>query len=169
MKSARIGIVMDPIAGITPAKDSSLAMLLEAQQRGHALHYFELDDLRVLNGEPRGISRSLTVRDSADDWFTLGEPEDMPLQQLDAILMRKDPPFNMEYVYSTYILELAANAGVLVMPDTLARARAAGADPIAQLEGNDAWSVFDAASDLVQTGPTLTNVNDFRAILVAPD
>jgi len=115
MKSVHIGMVMDPIAGITPSKDSSLAMLLEAQARGHALHYLELGDLRLQAGDAWGKSRRIEVRDDADDWYTLGEVEDIPLSQLDVILMRKDPPFNMEYVYSTYILERAALSGTLVV------------------------------------------------------
>lgn len=115
MKSARIGMVMDPIAGITPAKDSSLAMLLEAQSRGHELWTFEMGDLRLENGVARGRGRTVKVWDDPDKWFELGEPVDMALGDLDAILMRKDPPFNMEYIYSTYILERAEDAGTLVV------------------------------------------------------
>jgi glutathione synthase len=115
MKSARIGMVMDPLAGIVPAKDSSLAMLLEAQARGHELFCFELNDLRVINGEARGYARPVKVWDNPQKWFAVGEALDMSLQDLDVILMRKDPPFDMEYVYSTYILERAEAAGVLVI------------------------------------------------------
>ena len=115
MKSARIGMVMDPIAGITPAKDSSLAMLLEAQSRGHELWTFEMGDLRLENGVARGRGRTVKVWDDPDKWFELSEPVDMALGDLDAILMRKDPPFNMEYIYATYILERAEDAGTLVV------------------------------------------------------
>jgi glutathione synthase len=115
MKSARIGMVMDPLAGISPAKDSSLAMLLEAQTRGHELFCFELNDLRVINGEARGHGRPVKVWDDPRKWFATSEPLDMSLQDLDVILMRKDPPFNIEYVYSTYILERAEAAGVLII------------------------------------------------------
>jgi glutathione synthase len=115
MSPIKIGMVMDPIASITPAKDSSLAMLLEAQTRGHALFTLELDDLRIANGVALGRAAPVTVRDSATDWFDLGEPQDMALSELDVILMRKDPPFDMEYVYSTYILERAELAGTLVI------------------------------------------------------
>ena len=117
----RLGVVMDPIGRISPKKDSSLAMLLEAERRGHEIHYFEQGDLRLDSGRPFGRSRRLTVRDSKDDWYSLGEPGDQPLGELDVILMRKDPPFDMEYVYSTYILERAADAGALVVnrPDSL--------------------------------------------------
>ena len=115
MKSRRIGMVMDPIAGISPAKDSSLAMLLEAQSRGHALFCFELNDLRLQNGDAYGRGRPVKVWDNPDKWYELGDYQDMPLAELGVILMRKDPPFNMEYIYATYILERAERAGALVV------------------------------------------------------
>jgi len=111
----RTGIVMDPIAAINPAKDSSLAMLLEAQQRGHELVCFELDDLHLVAGEARGRGRPLTVSDSAERWFELGKPVDQPLGACDVLMMRKDPPFDMEYIYATYILERAELDGALVV------------------------------------------------------
>ena len=113
--STKIGVVMDPIGSIKPAKDTTLAMLLAAQARGWELHYLEQSDLYLHDGEARGRSRRLTVRDAERDWFQWGEEQDRPLAELDAILMRKDPPFNLEYVYSTYILERAEAAGVLVV------------------------------------------------------
>jgi glutathione synthase len=115
MSSTSIGVVMDPIAGIMPAKDSTLAMLLEAQTRGHALYCFEQEDLYLIAGEARGRGRAVKVRDTAEDWFELGDVEDMGLAELDVILMRKDPPFDMEYVYTTYLLERAELAGTLVV------------------------------------------------------
>lgn len=115
MSTIRTGVVMDPISTITPAKDSSLAMLLEAQSRGHDLIYFELDDLHLVEGEARGRGRTLVVRDTPEDWFTLGEPVDMRLGDLDVLLMRKDPPFDMEYIYVTYILERAELEGTLIV------------------------------------------------------
>lgn len=115
MSAIRTGIVMDPIAGITPAKDSTLAMALEAQARGHELVCLELPDLHIVEGEARGRGRPLTVRDDMDDWYTLGDAQDMALADLDVILMRKDPPFDMEYIYATYILERAELAGTLVV------------------------------------------------------
>ena len=115
MTNVRTGVVMDPIAGISPAKDSSLAMLLEAQARGHELMLFELDDLRISNGEARGMGRPLSVRDDPTNWYELGATEDIPLTDLDVILMRKDPPFDMEYIYATYILERAELGGVLIV------------------------------------------------------
>ncbi len=115
MAKQRLGIVMDPIAGIAAAKDSSLAMLIEAQRRGHELWYFEQGDLRLRNGEPLGTARRLRVADSKTDWYELGTGVEMPLANLDLLLMRKDPPFDTEYIYTTYILERAEQAGVLVV------------------------------------------------------
>jgi glutathione synthase len=114
-KLLKIGIVMDPIGSITPKKDSSLAMLLEASRRDAEIHYFEQQDLRMLSGTAIGRSTLLTVRDNNDDWFDFGEQRDIELGDLDAILMRKDPPFDMEYVYTTYILDRAALAGALIV------------------------------------------------------
>ena len=114
-KSLKIGIVMDPIDSITPYKDSSLAMLLEAERRNAEIHYFEQKDLRLLSGKALGQSTLLHVRDSNDDCYSLGEQQDVELGDLDAILMRKDPPFDMEYVYTTYILDRAQEAGALVL------------------------------------------------------
>jgi len=114
-KPLKIGIVMDPIGSIMPKKDSSLAMLLEASRRDAEIHYFEQQDLRMLSGKAIGRSTLLTVRDDNDDWFDFGAQRDIELGDLDAILMRKDPPFNMEYVYTTYILDRAALAGALIV------------------------------------------------------
>ncbi len=111
----KIGIVMDPIGSITPKKDSSLAMLLEASRRGAELHYFEQQHLRMLSGKAIGLSTRLSVRNNDDDWFDFGERREMDLGGLDVILMRKDPPFNMEYVYTTYILDRASLAGALIV------------------------------------------------------
>jgi glutathione synthase len=106
---------MDPIEDIKYAKDTTLAMLLAAAARGHALWYLTQPDLYLRDGVARGRARPLTVKADPGDWFTLGEPEDLPLGGFDAILMRKDPPFDMEFVYTTYILERAAEAGALVV------------------------------------------------------
>ncbi len=111
----RIGVVMDPIESITPAKDSSLAMLLEAERRDAEIYYFQQKDLKLLAGVAIGRSRRLRVRDDLSSWFELGPHEDRQLGTLDAILMRKDPPFDMEYIYTTYILDRAELAGALVV------------------------------------------------------
>jgi len=111
----RIGIVMDPIQSIAPYKDSSLAMLLEAERRGAEIHYFEQKDLSLVSGKALGQSTLLHVRDDNDDWFDLGDQGQVALGDLDAILMRKDPPFDMEYIYTTYILDRARDEGALVV------------------------------------------------------
>ncbi|MDE2137319.1 MAG: glutathione synthase [Gammaproteobacteria bacterium] len=111
----RLGVVMDPIAAIAYAKDSTLAMLLAAQERGFALSYLEQGDLMLRDGVAYGRMRPLTVRADPEGWFTLGEARTEPLAALDCLLMRKDPPFDTEYIYSTYILERAQGAGVLVV------------------------------------------------------
>src|ERR1700692_4322708 len=111
----RLGVVMDPIGAISYAKDSTLAMLLAAQARGFALAYLEQRDLLLRDGVAFGRMRALTVRPDPAGWFTLGEPAIEPLSALGCILMRKDPPFDTEYIYSTYILERAEAQGVLVV------------------------------------------------------
>jgi len=108
-------MIMDPIESITPYKDSSLAMLLEATRRNAEIHYFRQADLKLLDGNAIGHSQRLSVRDNDDDWYELGANEGIELGDLDVILMRKDPPFDMEYVYTTYILDRAEAAGALVV------------------------------------------------------
>ena len=114
-KNIRLGVVMDPIGAIKYAKDSTLAMLLEAQSRGWQLEYLQLEDLSLQDGRAFGQMRSLHVRADANDWYSLEEPRRASLAELDVILMRKDPPFDMEYIYSTYLLEAAEAEGVLVV------------------------------------------------------
>jgi glutathione synthase len=115
-KSQRLlGVVMDPIETIKPKKDSTLAMLLAAQKRGWEIVYFRQQDLSVRDGAPRGHGQRLQVADDPDAWFALGDVWHRGLEALDVLLMRKDPPFDMEYIYTTYILELAEQRGVLVV------------------------------------------------------
>jgi glutathione synthase len=106
---------MDPIDTIVPKKDSSLAMLLAAQGRGHELVYFEQADLRISEGVAMGDGRRLRVTDDPDQWYSLEPRKDRELGDLDVILMRKDPPFDIEYIYTTYILERAELAGTLIV------------------------------------------------------
>ncbi|HUO68717.1 MAG TPA: glutathione synthase [Gammaproteobacteria bacterium] len=110
-----LGVVMDPIETIKPKKDSTLAMLLAAQRAGWSLVYFRQQDLMVRDGAPLGAGRHVEVRDDPDEWFTLGGSWNSGLETLDVLLMRKDPPFDMEYIYTTYILELAERRGLLVV------------------------------------------------------
>ena len=111
----RFGVVMDPIADIKFAKDSTLAMLLAAQAYGFELTYLEQADLSLRDGVAFGRARALTVRADPNDWFTLGEPQLLRLGDLDCLLMRKDPPFDTEYIYTTYVLERAEEQGALVV------------------------------------------------------
>ena len=107
----QIAVVMDPIEDIKPAKDTTLAMMLAAQRRGWGLSYLELGHLWLRDGVALGRAHPL----DAKDWFSRGEPQTTRLGDFDVILMRKDPPFDTEYIYSTYILERAADAGALVV------------------------------------------------------
>lgn len=111
----KLGIVMDPIANINIKKDSSFAMLLEAQRRGYELHYMEMVDLYLINGEARARTRTLSVEQNYDKWYEFTGEQDLPLVDLDVILMRKDPPFDTEFIYATYILERAEDKGTLIV------------------------------------------------------
>ncbi|MEN8130072.1 MAG: glutathione synthase [Pseudomonadota bacterium] len=113
--SISLGVVMDPITTINIKKDSTFAMLLEAQNRGWALFYMEQPDLYVSNGSVHATMHRLRVFDDPQHWHTLDSQVDRRLSKLDVILMRKDPPFNMEYVYTTYMLDLAAAEGTVIV------------------------------------------------------
>ena len=110
-----LGVVMDPISTIKIQKDSTFAMLLEGQRRGCTLWYMEQRDLALRDGRCMASMRPLEVRDDKDGWFSLGGPIIQPLDSLDVVLMRKDPPFDMEYVYTTYLLEQAEARGSLIV------------------------------------------------------
>lgn len=111
----KIGVVMDPIESINIKKDSTFEMIWQAQQLGWQVEYFEMDDLSIDNGVALGQARALTAHQNAEHWYDLAQSKEVKLGELDAILMRKDPPFDMEYVYATYILELAQQQGALVV------------------------------------------------------
>jgi glutathione synthase len=111
----KLGIVMDPIAQVKVHKDSSMAMMLEAQSRGYQLFYMEMNDLYLDQGECFASARNITVYDNAEHWYDLGEREDISVADLDAVLMRKDPPFDTEYIYATYMLERAEQQGTLIV------------------------------------------------------
>ena len=113
--SISIGVVMDPIDHIKPWKDSTFAMLLEAQRRDWAVMYMEPGDLYVRDGRTWAIARPLKVTDRLENWFELGEPRNLDLADLEMVLMRQDPPFNNEYIYTTYLLEKAEREGVRVV------------------------------------------------------
>ena len=111
----RLGVVMDPIEDIKYPKDSTLGMLLAAQARGFELFYLEQADLSLRDGVAFGHARALTVRADPNDWFTRGDPQLLRLGELDCVLMRKDPPFDTEYIYTTYVLERAEEQGAMVV------------------------------------------------------
>jgi len=114
-KPIKLGIVMDPISAINIKKDSSFAMLLQAQQRGYQIHYMEMADLYLLEGQARAATKLLTVQEDPAGWYQFGTEQDINLSELDVILMRKDPPFDTEYIYATYILERAEDHGTLIV------------------------------------------------------
>ncbi len=112
--SVSLGVVMDPIESITPYKDTTHAMLLAASARGWDTYVFEQPDLYLVQGRAFGRRRRVKVFDDSTHWFEAQAPEDVPLSEHDIILMRKDPPFDMDYVYTTYLLERAEADGVIV-------------------------------------------------------
>lgn len=110
-----LGVVMDPVEAINIKKDSTFAMLLEAQRRGYSLFYILQSDLFVKDGTVYASMSPIQVDDNTQKWFELGDAEVQPLHKLSTVLMRKDPPFDMEYIYSTYLLEMAEKQGCLVL------------------------------------------------------
>lgn len=111
----KLGIVMDPITSINIKKDTSFAFLLEAQRRGYEIHYMEMNDLYLRQGEARARTRGLQVEQNYDNWFTFTSEQDIALADLNVVLMRKDPPFDTEFIYATYILERAEEKGTLIV------------------------------------------------------
>lgn len=111
----KLGIIMDPISRINTKKDSSFAMLIAAQKRGWDLFYMEMPDIYINDDVPMATIQSIKVEDNTDSWFSLSNPQKEELANLDIILMRKDPPFDLEYIYSTYILDHAQRLGTLVV------------------------------------------------------
>ena len=115
MSNRKLAIIMDPIESIKPHKDSSLAMLLEAQRRGWEIHYGQLSDIWLRDGVACGRLTALRVADDPQEWFVPGEVAVTALGEMDVILMRKDPPFNTQYVFATYVLQRAEDQGALVV------------------------------------------------------
>ncbi|MCK5189483.1 MAG: glutathione synthase [Methylococcales bacterium] len=111
----KLGMVMDSIDHINIKKDTSFAMLLEAQSRDWELHYMELNDLYLSNGNPFARTRTLRVQRNENNWYHFIDEQDIPLSHLDTIIMRKDPPFDQEYIYATYLLEQAERSGTYVV------------------------------------------------------
>ena len=115
MSEKKLAVIMDPIQRIKPHKDSTLAMLLEAQKRGYEIFAGDLQDIWLQGAVPRGRLTKLSVHDDSERWFEIGKIVDVGLGEMDVILMRKDPPFDIQYVFSTYILEQAARQGAVVV------------------------------------------------------
>ena len=111
----KFGVVMDPIASIAFKKDSSLAILLKAQERGHELIYMEPNSLFLTEKGPYAKVYDVLVKDDPNDWFSLGNVRIIPLEELDLIIMRQDPPFDSSYIYNTYVLDQAETRGVKVV------------------------------------------------------
>ena len=113
----RLGVIMDPISSIKPYKDTTLALLLAAQEFEFEILYMELSHLSVLDGSALADTRMIKLFDSNDKWFEFLDdgPSSTKLSDIDCIIMRKDPPFDMEYVFATYILELAQSQGAFVV------------------------------------------------------
>ena len=109
-----IAFIVDPVDTLKAYKDSSIAMMRAAQARGHRIHAFEQSDLLWRGGKATAKSVPLTVHADHNHWHDAGTAETQPLEAFDAVVMRKDPPFDMEYVYSTYLLEFAEKAGARV-------------------------------------------------------
>lgn len=110
-----IGILMDPISQIKPYKDSTLAMMLSAQKKGWTLYYMQQQDLSLQDQQLRINAQTVTVFDNNQHWYELGEQHSLNASELDVMLMRKDPPFDMEYIYTTYLLEILEARGCLVV------------------------------------------------------
>ena len=110
-----VGFVMDPISSVKPHKDTSFAMMLEAQKRGATIYYMEQSDMYLDNGKAMASVRKVTVRDQATDFYDLSPREILALSDINVLMMRKDPPFDSEFLYATQMLSLAEAEGSLVV------------------------------------------------------
>ncbi|WP_042147482.1 MULTISPECIES: glutathione synthase [unclassified Pseudoalteromonas] len=113
--SIKLGIVSDPISGFNIKKDTGFAMMVEAQSRGYEIYYMEMDDLYLRKGQAFATAAKAQVFEDENHWYDLEEKQSIALADLDVILMRKDPPFDTEYIYATYILERAELSGTLIV------------------------------------------------------
>lgn len=110
----KIAFLADPLAGFKTYKDSTFAMMREAAKRGHAVYAFEQKDMALEEGIVTARVRHIELTGDEHDWYKVVSTEEVRLSTLDAIIERKDPPFDMEYVYGTYLLELAEKQGACV-------------------------------------------------------
>ena len=120
----KLGVIMDPIEGIKVSKDSTFAMLLEAQKRAYTIYYMQADDLFLKDDQVIANCQQISVQDQPSNWFKTLSSKQIDMSDLDVVLMRKDPPFNMEYIYTTYFLDRIQNRGTLVVnhPESLRNA-----------------------------------------------
>jgi glutathione synthase len=115
MKPIILAVLMDDISSIKPIKDSSFAMMLEAQKRGWDIYTFDSTDMFYGDGKVIANARKTLVKDSEHEWYKCEAAEELQLTNIDVVFMRKDPPFDMDYIYATYLLEQAEDSGVLVV------------------------------------------------------
>lgn len=159
----KLAVIMDPIESIKAHKDSTFAMLLEAQRRDWELYYITPNSLYVIDGNSYGQTSRLYVEDNESAWFRTEAAMNIMLASFDVILMRKDPPFDMEYIYTTYILELAKNSGSLVIND-----------PAALRNCNEKFSIMNFPQCCVPTLVTcnqskiLEFIDEYEEIIVKP-
>ena len=113
----KLGVIMDPISGINIKKDSTFAMMLAAQKKGWEIYYMEMNDLFIHEQHAKADTNIISVDDNKSNWYKFHQQQTIALADLDVILMRIDPPFNMEYIYCTYILELAQSEGATIIND----------------------------------------------------
>ena len=111
----KLGIISDPISGFNIKKDTGFAMMMQAQKRGYEIYYMEMDDLSLRQGKSYATAAKAQVFNNTEKWYELEEKTTIALADLDVILMRKDPPFDTEYIYATYILERAEQEGTLII------------------------------------------------------
>ncbi|MFT4711857.1 MAG: glutathione synthase [Candidatus Azotimanducaceae bacterium] len=113
--SFNLAVLMDPLATINPKKDSTLAMMLAAQSKGWTIYFLEQSDLFIQDGRVEANFQKLALNDALTDWFKVTGEHTDALASMDAVLMRKEPPFDMEFIYSTYLLEMAEKEGVTIL------------------------------------------------------
>jgi len=163
MKPIILAVLMDDIASINQKKDSSFAMMLEAQSRDWKIYTFDCVDMFHLKGQIFANVRKTFVTDSENDWFSCEKQELISLSNVDVIFMRKDPPFNMDYIYATYLLEQAEISGVMVVnkPSSLRDAN----EKLFALNFSDYIPKTLVSSNIEQL---ITYINDIKEVVVKP-
>lgn len=113
--SFNLAVLMDPLENINPKKDSTLAMMLAAQSKGWTVYFLQQSDLFIQDGEVQANFHQLVLNNALEDWFEIVANHTAPLATMNAVLMRKEPPFDMEFIYTTYLLEMAEKEGVVIL------------------------------------------------------